>query len=34
MNINSLPIDFAIDEIKKGLNIPYDERTLMSKHIM
>lgn len=28
MNINSLPIDFAIDEIKKGLNISYDERTL------
>ncbi|MCL8350802.1 hypothetical protein M9Y34_10120 [Acinetobacter baumannii] len=28
MNIDSLPIDFAIDEIKKGLNIPYDERTL------
>lgn len=28
MNINSLPIDFAIDEIKKVLNIPYDERTL------
>lgn len=28
MNIESLPIDFAIDEIKKGLNIPYDERTL------
>lgn len=28
MNISSLPIDFAIDEIKKRGKIPYDERTL------
>lgn len=28
MNINSTPIDFAIDEIKNKLNIPYDERSL------
>ncbi len=28
MNISSLPIEFAIDEIRKELHIPYNEQTL------